>query len=188
MYPGFLPLLAALACGFPGCTVHEHNAFVLDMPSPATRDLETVAIQERGSVVEFPPNLRQYFEEVLKKDLERDKGFRVVPLDTPHSLTLEYRVVGIDAGAAVARTIYGVVSFLIPITGLGDGGLGVEASFHDSSGQRLARVFALGPVEGAFGSLEAGLRTAASSVAKFARLHFDITPLDGKMAAPTPVR
>ena len=88
-------------------------------------------------------------------------------------LIIQYRFVLFDTGSTAARIGSGVANLAgSPFFGLGDGNLGVEATFSDSMGNTLGQVVVDGPISGAFASAESGLGVAAASIAKYAKANF----------------
>jgi hypothetical protein len=155
-----LLLWSALLLG--GCAAG--HTFVLDRPAGMPR-FQAVAIHEGHSTAELDPALRAHFESVLRKRLQpafARESESVPPLD------LEYRVISHDKGSAAARVVNGAIQVVgVPVSGLGDGTLGVEVLYRDPSGATLAHIVADGPIAGVLGSSSSGLDSAAASIAAF---------------------
>ncbi len=159
------------ASSLPGaCTASR--TFVLDAPviMPGRAG---VALRHAPGTVAIADSAQAHFESELAAALAAyDQP--VAPGDA--SITLRYRFVYFDRGNPAIRIGAGAASLLgSPFYGLGDGSVGVEATYIDLSGATIARIVADGPIAGAFASRDSGLEAAAESIAKFTASLFNAT-------------
>lgn len=146
---------------------------MLERPA-VTIDHRTVALKHGPDTSPLDPATDQEFEASLAAELA--PALAVVP-ETEADLTIQYRFVHYDSGNAVVRVGSGLAGlFGSPFYGLGDGAVGVEATFLDHQGTVMARVVVEGQIAGFFGSTDSGLESAAEAVAQFAQRHFHVPP------------
>lgn len=123
------------------------------------------------------PELRDRFEQELRRLLRKHPEIHLTDDAGESALVMEYRLITRDEGNAAARIGNGVIQVVgLPVSGLGDGTMGVEVRFLDASGHRIAHIVAHGPVAGVFGSPGRGMELAAASVAEFVRETFAADP------------
>jgi hypothetical protein len=160
-------LLIGMVAVMHGCV--SGHTFVLERPAmPLSIDRVRPAAE-----VALDPTLRDRFEQELRRRLRKHPEIHITNDAGESALVMEYRLITRDEGNAAARVGNGVIQVIgVPVSGLGDGTMGVEARFLDASGNRIAHVVAHGPVAGIFGSPERGMELAAASVAEFVRETF----------------
>lgn len=150
-----------------GCA--SGRTYVLTRPSPQ-RPFTEVHLAEGESTVLVSDELKRHFESSLRAAL-RSGGTRDAGSGGP--LVVRYRIVGFDRGDPAGRVFNGAIQVVgVPVSGIGDGGVGVEAVYLDAHGREIGRIVADGPIAGLFGSPRGGLSQAARSIAEYTREHF----------------
>ncbi len=160
---------AALAVGLfaGGCT--QSHTFVLRPVTMPTRLMST-SIVVAPSTVGVTPAIQTLFEKKLAEKLRPEA---MVQAGAAGDLVIQYRFVLYDTGNTAARIGSGVANLAgSPFFGIGDGSLGIEATYSDSMGNILGQIVVDGPISGAFASAEGGLDSAATSIAKYAKANF----------------
>lgn len=88
-------------------------------------------------------------------------------------ITLEYRIVLHEQGNGPLRFGAFFVSLVgIPVTNAGEGDVGVEVTYLNEQGTRLAHIVVDGPIDGPVSGTHDGLGTAAEQIAAFTRERF----------------
>lgn len=164
-------LLVVAAAGG-GCAAGR--TFVLTRPTPQA-SFAGVRLSEGDSTAPVSDNLKRHFESSLRAALGRGG---MLDAETGGSITLRYRIVGFDRGDPAGRVFNGAIQVVgVPVSGIGDGGVGVEAVYIDAHGREIGRIVADGPIAGLFGSPRGGLDQAARSIADYTKAHFTPGPL-----------
>lgn len=167
-------LLFTLAAGLGGCAAG--HTFVLERPE-GMPSYATVYIHEGDSTASLEPRLREHFESTLRTRLMKDPSLMLADGPRDDALMIEYRIIAHDKGSAAARLVNGAIQVVgVPVSGLGDGTLGVDVTYRDRSGATLAHIVADGPIAGLLGSSSAGLDSAADSIAAFTKKTFGTGP------------
>lgn len=162
-----LTLILLGASGLSACS--RSRTYVLDPVRPDARH-DKVAIQRGASTVTVDDDAAKAFETTLKDKL---KSEAMIGADDAAPLIIRYRFVLFDTGSTAARVGSGVAGLVgSPFYGIGDGALGVEATFTEPSGQTLGRILVDGPVSGAFASTDSAIDAAATSIARYAKANF----------------
>lgn len=134
-----------------------------------------VRIREIEPTAQLSESEKAHFEHALHERLQRD-----LDITEGDDLTIEYRVVLRDDGSTATRVGAAIVSLTgVPTGSLGNGNLGIDATFKNREGREVARVLADGPIDGPGGSTKGGLTTAAASIAKFTKDSFGSGQLAG---------
>lgn len=187
-------ILAGAAGGAGGCL--SGHTYVLEKPSvsPVEARYGTVSVREVESSTTIEGEQREHFRSALIDALTpaapdaaanvtadagstsgtggaggaggagRSENFSP---DSP-PLVLEYRFVLHESGSGPVRIGAFLVSlFGVPVNALGTGAVGVEATFYDVQGRRLAHIVVDGPIDGPGGSTDSGLATAAEQISRF---------------------
>lgn len=168
--PATLKLASTIAAAafLLGCA--SGHTFVLQAHRPGPAPM-SFALKEGASTVEVQPELRDYFRTALATRLER--GSMLKPAESAPDLIVEYRFVAFDAGKAGARVVNTAIQVVgVPVSGIGDGNLGVDVVYRNRDGRALSQIVADGPIAGLFGSSRSGLDTAAASIAAYTQETF----------------
>lgn len=161
----------ALAALLTGCT--SGHTFILSRPA-ARRSYPAVALREGASTATLDPEFKDYFLKQLRSELAEKPALAIS--DESPALTLEYRMVTYDKGVAAARVVNGVIQLAgVPVSGMGDGTVGIEVLYKDRSGAVVAQIVADGPIRGPLGSTKGGLDMAAENIAAFTKQQFQAT-------------
>lgn len=161
-------VLAALTLAAPGGCTSRHT-FVLERPAEVTA--------HHGLAIALVPGTASVDEEDqtdFRTELSERLSTRCKLVAAEQAqITLQCRLVHFDEGNVALRVGSGVAGlFGSPFYGLGDGNVGVEATFLDRRQTVLARVVVDGPIAGVFASPSSGLSAAAESIAEFTFKHF----------------
>lgn len=168
--------LLAAGAALNGCA--SGRTFVLNR-AIGMPEYRTVYVHEGESPVALEPAQKQRFEGALRARLMREPALALSEAPRGDALTIEYRVIAHDKGSAAVRVVNGAIQAVgVPVSGLGDGTLGVDVIYRDSAGATLARIVADGPIAGVLGSTGAGLDSAAESIAAFTKKTFRAPALD----------
>ena len=168
--PASASAVCTLALTLGGCAAG--HIFVLDRPEgmPA---YSTVYLYEGGSTAALEPAQKEHFESMLRTRLRREPALGLSESPRDDALSIEYRIVALDKGSAAARVVNGAIQVVgVPVSGLGDGTLGVDVIYRDRSGAAIAHIVADGPIAGLLGSTNAGLDSAAESISAFTKKTF----------------
>lgn len=161
-----------------GCV--KSRVYVLDAAttSSALTPTRTIALRQGDHSITLSDKEIERFETALTS-AHRDQSTlkESVVLGSSEQATsdliLQYRFVSLDTGDAPVRVVSGIAGlFGSPFYALGDGDIGVEATYLDAQNHQLARILCNGPISGMFAGRGDGLDAAALSVAKFTAKHF----------------
>ncbi|MEK6702055.1 MAG: hypothetical protein AABZ53_07320 [Planctomycetota bacterium] len=171
-------LLVLAGATLAGCSTS--HTFVLDPAMPRMSHM-TAALQQGSSTVKVDEKTARAFEAKLGERLRTEAKITASPTA---ELVIQYRFVLYETGSTAARLGSGVASLAgSPFYGIGDGTVGIEATFTDALGHPMGRILVDGPIAGAFASADSALDTAATSIARYTRANFVDTGMMGKDAA-----
>lgn len=127
-------------------------------------------------VSEVNPDLDQHFRAefariIADRNAKSADPIEITPSNEPESaasVRLTYRVLLVEPGSSGVRVGAFLVSLVgAPVNSLGEGNVGVEASFTTPDGTPIARILADGPIDGPLADRRSGLTSAAKSIAAF---------------------
>ena len=163
-----------------GCA--QSRTFVLQQPAPGTVH-SGLTLKPLESSVKVDSESQKLFESKLVAKLTKEVG--VAPSDHG-DLIVQYRFTLFDQGAGGARVANTLANIAgAPITGLGDGTVGVEVIYSHADGSPLGHIVTDGSIAGAFGSTSSALDDAAGSIAKYTKANF-VCPSCGTVGIKMP--